>query len=79
MVCVDGEGNRWEVPALATITLDKVSPPGSWGAYEAATVDRTLYTVSVSWTASTAPVEPAATAGGGDGEADTGVAALDIS
>ena len=75
MVCVDGEGNRWELPALATITLVGISPPGSWGAYAAATVDRTLYTVSVAWMASAAP-EPVATRGDA---AEDGIAALDIS
>ena len=55
MVLVDGEGSRWELPPLATVTLVSVAAPGTWGAFNAERVDRTLYTVSVAWTASAVP------------------------
>lgn len=41
--------SRWELPPLATVTLQRIDPPGAWGAHGAPKVDRTLYTVSVSW------------------------------
>ena len=53
LVRVDGAGNRWELPPLATITLEAVCEEGTWGAHEAKSVMRKLYVVSVTWTAST--------------------------
>lgn len=49
LVQVDGVGNRWEVPALATVTLVSIDSPGTWGAFKAERVMRTRYTVTVSW------------------------------
>ena len=52
LVQVDGHGSRWELPALATVTLQSIEPAGTWGAYEASVAHRTCYTVTVQWTAS---------------------------
>lgn len=78
MVLVDGEGNRWELPALATVTLDQIDAPGTWGAFGAEKVERTLYTVSVSWSASMAPEPTAPKEGDGEAGVEGAVAALDI-
>ena len=69
LVRVDGDGFRWEVPPLSTITLRRIDPPGTWGAFEAEKVMRTLYTVEVSWSAS------AANGADSDSDDDEGAAA----
>ena len=73
VVRVDGEGHRWEMPPLSTITLKKIDPPGTWGAFQAEKVMRTLYTVEVAWTAS------AGGDGSDDGSDDDGVLVPDAS
>mmetsp|Transcript_9993 Transcript_9993/g.25868 ORF Transcript_9993/g.25868 Transcript_9993/m.25868 type:complete len:440 (+) Transcript_9993:6-1325(+) len=58
LVKVDGHGNRWELPPLATITLESIEAAGTWGALEAEKVHRVCYTVSVSWTSSATTPSP---------------------
>ena len=41
--------SRWELPPLATVTLQRVDAPGTWGAFGCARVERALFTVSVAW------------------------------
>lgn len=54
-----------QVPPLATVTLLSMHPRGSWGAFDAARVERVLYVVSVEWRASSPP--PAVDADGKEG------------
>ena len=61
------------MPPLSTITLKKIDPPGTWGAFQAEKVMRTLYTVEVAWTASTGGD------GSDDGSDDDGVLVPDAS
>ena len=61
-VKVDGHGNRWEAPALATVSLVSIEQPGTWGAFDAAKVNRLCYTVSVAWSAGAGAAAPAAAA-----------------
>ena len=48
---VQSDDSRWELPPLSTVTLQSVHREGTWGAYGAPRVQRTLYCVTVAWSA----------------------------